>query len=177
MPGDPDRQLPPALLIICGLPYSGKTAVSAALAGHLEGAEHIDVDQINVERGFGVACEAVPMMEWSTTYQVAYERATNALGDGRTVIFDAVNASRAQRDILRTNARKAGAEAAVVFVATSESACRERRQADPQPMDDIAFERALSRFDPPQAAERVVVYLPGMDVRDLLTGLGQVFEP
>ena len=171
----PDRHIAPGLLIVCGLPYAGKTAVSSALAQLLDGAVHIDVDQINAERGFGAGGADVPMMEWSMTYEMAYERAASALGEERSVIFDAGNSSRAQRDILRAHARKSGAEAAVIFVATSEDSCRERRAADPQPMDEFSFERAIERFDAPQAAERVVVYLPAMDVRDLVRGLRQVF--
>lgn len=169
-------EFPTALLIICGLPYAGKSAVSADLARELGDAEHIDVDQINVERGFGSGGEPVPMTEWSTTYQVAYERAAAALGEGRAVIFDAANASRAQRDILRSQAYRAGVETAVIFVATSESACRERWRADPHPVDEFTFERALERFDAPQAGEQAVVYLQGMEVSDLVSGLRQIFE-
>lgn len=167
--------LPTALLIVSGLPYAGKSAVSADLARELGDAQHIEVDQINIERGFGAGGEAVPMTEWSTTYQEAYERSASALAEGTTVIFDAGNASRAQRDILRSHAYRAGVETAVIFVATSEDTCRSRWQADPQAMDEFSFERAVERFDAPQAGEQVVVYLPGMGVSDLVSGLRQIF--
>lgn len=164
------------LLIICGLPYAGKTAVSRGIVEHLENSTHIDIDQINAERGLGRGGEAVPLAEWPISYQLAYDRANEELARGMHVVFDAANYSRAQRDVLRAAARRAGADSAVVFVDVAPDTCRERWQSDSRSvMLEHEFERVVDRFEQPTGAERVLLYLPGMDVRDLISGLEQLY--
>jgi predicted kinase len=170
----------PVMLILCGLPFAGKTTLGRDLAEALEDVVHIDVDSINTERGLGLEAEPVPPMEWSTTYDIAYSRAREALLSGRIVILDAANYSRAQRDILRMQARRANAETAVIFLDVSPEECRARLLASRESGtgDDIRqeeLERAVERLDPPRADERVLLYLPGMRVDDLVSGLQQVF--
>ena len=167
----------PVLLIVCGLPYAGKTAMSRGIAEHLDNVVHIDIDQIHAARGLGLGGEPVALAEWPMSYQIAYERAGEALSNGQHVIFDATNYSCAQRDVLRMAARKAGARAAVVLVDATPEACRDRWHADTDGgMLEHEFERVVDRFERPTAAERVLIFLPGMDVRDLVTGLDQLFE-
>lgn len=167
----------PVLLIVCGLPYAGKTAMSHGIAEHLDNLVHIDIDQIHAARGLGLDGEPVALAEWPLSYQIAYERAGEALARGQHVIFDATNYSRAQRDVLRMSARKAGAGSAVVHVDSNPEACRERWKADTRGgMLEHEFERVVDRFERPTAAERVLIYLPGMDARDVIVGLEQLFE-
>jgi predicted kinase len=178
---DNTAQRPRALLlIVCGLPYAGKTRMSHELAKKLDNAVHVEIDEINTERGLGLEGQAVPLAEWPTTYEIAYERAGSALQSGQTVVFDATNYSRAQRDVLRMKARKHGAESVVVFVDVPERECRSRwlKNRDSGERNDVPdsdFEKVVSRFDPPQAEERVLLYLPGMHVDDLAQGVNQVF--
>ena len=167
----------PILLIVCGLPYAGKSRLSSDLVNALPNAVHIDIDDINAERGLGLDGEAVPMTEWSITYQVAYDRIDLALAGGEVVVFDAGNHSRAQRDVLRMRARSAGAQSGVIFVNMSVEDSRSRWLADDtDTMTEAEFDRIVDRFDPPQAAERVLIYLPGMSVSDLVSGVEQLFE-
>jgi predicted kinase len=166
----------PVLLIVCGLPYAGKTAMSHGMVENMDNLVHIDIDQIHAARGLGLDGEPVALAEWPMSYQIAYERAGEALGNGQHVIFDATNYSRAQRDVLRMAARRAGARSAVVLVDASPGACRERWRADTRGgMLEHEFERVVDRFERPTAAERVLIFLPGMDARDVVTGLEQLF--
>ena len=41
----------PLLMIVCGLPFSGKTSMASGLASALENIVHVDIDSINTERG------------------------------------------------------------------------------------------------------------------------------
>jgi tRNA uridine 5-carbamoylmethylation protein Kti12 len=172
---------PPALLlIVCGLPFAGKTTMSNQLASKLRDAVHVEIDQINSDRGLGLDGQSVPLAEWPKTYEIAYERAAAALQSGQTVIFDATNYSRAQREVLRLKARRASAESAVVFVDVSEPECRSRWLSNRESGErfdvlESDFERVVSRFDAPQADERVLLFLPGMQVDDLVSGLTQAF--
>ena len=120
------------------------------------------------------------MTEWSATYQLAYERAGAALTSGQSVIFDAANYSRAQRDVIRTHARRAGADSIVLHVDVPEEECRRRFQAhvaSGKATDSTDFERVVSRFDPPVADEQVILFMEGMQIEDLVTGLRQMFGP
>lgn len=180
--GDVEASNPlPMLMILCGLPYSGKSAVSAGIAGLLENTVPVEIDQINLERGLGVDGASIPLGEWPMTYNVAYERVEQALASGSNVVFDATNHSRAQRDILRALARRTGAESVVIHVDVPEEDAR-RRWMDDQPAGTgvadghDTFQRVVDRFDPPMPDERVILYLPGMAVEDLVSGLKQVFS-
>ncbi len=167
------------MLIVSGLPFAGKTAMSRELAESLDNAAHIEIDQINTERGLGIDAAPISPTEWAETYRLAYQRADEALSTGQDVIFDATNYSRAQRDILRVNARRRGAESAVIFVDVSPEESRARWQANRESVDrydvrDEDFERVVTRFDPPTPDERVILFLPGMSVENLLSGLAQL---
>jgi predicted kinase len=168
------------MLIVCGLPFSGKSTMSRNLARVLDQAVHIDIDQINAERGLGSDGQAIPLSEWPTTYEIAYQRVNTALQSGRTAIFDATNYSRAQRDILRMKSRQAGAASVVVFVDVPESECRyrwlrNRETGERYDIRDEDYENVVSRFESPGAGEQVIVYLEGMKAEDLVSGLFQLF--
>ena len=153
--------------------------MSAALAQRLEHSVHIDLDSINTERGLGIDAAPIATMEWAETYQLAYARAEAALSNGQDVIFDATNYSRAQRDILRMNARRQGAQSVVIFVDVPVEECRRRwlvnrDSGDRYDVRDEDFARVVDRFDPPSPDERVVIFMSGMTVDNLATGLRQV---
>lgn len=167
------------LYIVCGLPFAGKTTMSRELAEVLGDTTHVEIDQINTERGLGVDAAPISPTEWAETYRLAYQRAEEALSTGEDVVFDATNYSRVQRDILRMNANRQGVDSAVVFVDVPVEECRRRWQANRQSGDrydvrDEDFERVVKRFDPPTPDERVILFLPGMSVNDLTTGPRQV---
>lgn len=167
------------LYVVCGLPFAGKTTMSRELAEVLSDTVHVEIDQINTERGLGVDATPISPTEWAETYRLAYQRADEALSAGQDVVIDATNYSRAQRDILRMTANRQGADSAVIFVDVPEDECRNRWQANRQSggrydVRDDDFERVADRFDPPTPDERVILFLPGMSVNDLKTGLRQV---
>lgn len=169
----------PVLYIVCGLPFAGKTTMSRTLAEGLENAVHVEIDQVNTERGFGIDAALISPTEWAETYRLAYQRADEALSTGHDVVFDATNYSRAQRDILRMNANRQGADSAVIFVDVPAEECRERWRDNRvsgarYDVRDEDFERVVDKFDPPRPDERVILFLPDMSVKDLMTGLTQV---
>jgi predicted kinase len=167
------------LYIVCGLPFAGKTMMSRELSNVLGDTVHVEIDQINTERGLGIDAVPISPTEWAETYRLAYQRADEALSSGQDVVLDAANYSRAQRDILRMNANRQGADSAVIFVNVPEEESRNRWQANRRSGDrfdvrDEDFERVVDRFDPPTPDERVILFLPGMSASDLVTGLRQV---
>jgi predicted kinase len=63
--------LTPLLIILTGLPYSGKTTLAQAL--EQSGAAVVELDHINRERGFRIE-DGVPMAEWPETIRQAEAR-------------------------------------------------------------------------------------------------------
>jgi predicted kinase len=83
------------LIVISGLPGTGKSAVAAAVAGELDGV-HLSVDRIeDALLGAGLR------RSWETgvaAYEAARAAAEQNLDLGRTVVVDAVNDSEAARN-------------------------------------------------------------------------------
>lgn len=173
---EPDQAM---LFIVCGLPFAGKTTMSTGLARQMPNAVHIEIDRINTERGLGINAAPISAVEWAETYRLAYERVDNALAAGNTVILDAANYSRAQRDVLRMHARRHGTESAVLYVDVPVIECRQRwlknrSSRERYDVRDEDFTNVVEKFDPPRADERVILFMPGMAVEDLLTGIKQL---
>lgn len=93
------------LIVVSGLPGTGKTAVARAVADRM-GAVHLSIDPVeNAMLGAGAE------RGWTTgvaAYEAVRVMAQDNLVRGLTVVVDAVNDSEAARDTWR----RAGAEAA-----------------------------------------------------------------
>ncbi len=93
------------LVVISGLPGTGKSAVAEALAGPL-GAVHLSIDAVeDALLGAGLP------RSWTTgvaAYEAVRAAAEQNLRLGRTVIVDAVNDSEAARGTWRTAAERTG---------------------------------------------------------------------
>jgi len=102
------------MLVISGLPGTGKSAVAGALAGRLD-AVHLSIDPIeDALLGSGLPAS------WQTgvgAYEAVRAMAGQNLALGRTVVVDAVNDSRPARDTWRRAAAPSGAR--VLFVLLS----------------------------------------------------------
>ncbi len=147
---------------MCGLPFAGKSTLARALAKRL-GAVHLETDAINMERGLGTNGKAITTREWAATYREAYRRAEVLLREGHTVVYDAVNYRRVQRDQLRRIARRCDATAQVIWVTTSADQARQRLEVNrvQQTRFDVRdedFAEVASRFEPPTAGEHVLHY-------------------
>ena len=160
------------LLIMCGLPFAGKSTLARALAKHL-GAVDLETDAINTERGLGANGAAITTREWAATYREAYRRLERLLREGHTVVYDAVNYRRVQRDQLRRIAPWCDAAAQVIFVTTSAEYARQRLERNRVhgvrfDVRDEDFAEVASRFDPPTADEHVLHYDGGEPIEQWL---------
>jgi predicted kinase len=112
------------LIVISGLPGTGKSAVAAALADRLE-ATHLSVDPIeDALLGAGLPSS------WETgvaAYEAARVMAEQNLVLGTSVVVDAVNDSEAARATWRVAAAKAGAELAFVLLTLDDETEHRRR--------------------------------------------------
>lgn len=145
--------MPAQLYILCGLPFSGKSTLACEM-GQLLSADIVELDATNAERGLGLNGKALTSEQWDETYDIGYSRTAGLLDEGTSVIFDAPNYTRSQRDVLRKLAAQHGAEAVVLFVDAPLSDCHARllaNQATPTRSDvrDEDFANVVDHFEPP----------------------------
>ena len=110
------------LVVFAGLPGSGKTTVSRAVA-HRLGAAFLRVDSIES----AVAATLAPVGGSPVGYVVAAQVAHDQLAPGRDVVVDAVNAVEVAREGWRLLAASTGARLRFVEVVCSDPAEHRRR--------------------------------------------------
>lgn len=111
------------LIILAGLPGTGKTTVARGLAERLA-VVHVRIDTIEQAlRSAGLAGDDVG----PAGYIVGYGVAADNLAVGNGVVADSVNPNAATRDAWRAVAQKCGVPAIEVEVVCSDSAEHRRR--------------------------------------------------
>ncbi len=135
------------LVVISGLPGTGKSAVAASVAADL-GAVYLSIDPIeDALLGAGLP------RGWETgvaSYETARVAAEQNLALGRTVVVDAVNDSEPARDTWRTGAARTGAGLVFVLLTLDDPSEHRRRLEGrvrdlthiPEPTWDEVQERA-----------------------------------
>ena len=131
----------------------------------------VELDAINTARGVGLHGEAISPEEWDRTYAEAYRQLDAFLAAGRSVLFDATNFTKAQRDSLRALAVKQGARALVIYLDVSEAEARQRwlqNRATGARYDvrDEDFAQVATLFEPPTQEEQVVRYHPSQPANE-----------
>lgn len=156
--------------ILCGLPFAGKTTLAKALEERL-GFARVDMDEINTDRGVGLHGEAISQEDWDRTYAESYRQLDQLLQSGQSVLFDAANFTKAQRNYLREIAAQHGASTQVLYLDVSESEAKQRwllnrithRRYDVRD-DDFAY--VVTYFDEPTPDEHVLRYHPSQPVNE-----------
>ena len=140
------------LLVVSGLPGTGKTAVARAIADRLS-AVHLSIDAVeNAMLGAGAE------RGWTTgvsAYEAVRAMAEDNLTRGMTVVVDAVNDSEAARDTWRRAAGAASTQVRFVLLTLSD-ADEHRRRLE-------ARERGMVHVGEPtweQVKQRATVYEP-----------------
>lgn len=153
----------PLLFIMCGLPFSGKSTVAHHVSAQLR-LPCVAIDEINTQRGIGLHGDAITAADWETTYALSFRELEHHLRSGQSVIHDATNFTREQRDALRQIADGLGASSVVIYVGVPESVVRQRwltnriaRERKDVRDDDLL--NVVESFEVPTNDEgRVIVY-------------------
>lgn len=160
----------PHLLVLCGLPFSGKSTLGRALAERL-GAIHVEVDRLHADVADALEGRRIERQEWIAAYQAAYREVEAALSDGRVVVFDAVSYRRVQRDRVRRIANRFGVPMTIVYLDVDPDQARARLEANRRAplrvnVPDVDFEEVASGMQPPMDDEPHIRYRPDEPIFD-----------
>ncbi len=169
------RQL---LLVTCGLPFSGKSTLSRALAAEL-GVAHVEVDALHAQHGLRPGVDAIARADWIAAYQRGYAEVEVILRDGGSAVFDAVSYRRLQRNRVRRVAERLDVPATVVLLDVSVDEARARlernrftRERVNVPME--SFLEVAEGMQWPDPDETVIRYSPDEPLTDWV---GRIVRP
>jgi predicted kinase len=149
----PERAGPPSLVVLVGLPASGKSHLARLVAERL-GAAIVSSDALR--RRLFVA-PSYAATESRTVFALVRALARRLLGHGRVVVVDATNLRERDRAPLYAAAREAGAPVVVVRVVAPEPITRERlgrrasrtSTADASEADWAVYRMMRERYEAP----------------------------
>lgn len=151
----------PVLIIVGGLPATGKTTVARHIARELR-ATYIRVDSIEtaITRAEGQH-EITNGWDDAPGYAVGYDIASDQLRIGLDVVAESVNPLQLTRDAWRNTGLRAGARVVEVELICSDAA-EQRRRVEERAIDiaDLkkpTWEEVIKREYEPWSRERVVV--------------------
>ena len=158
------------LVVICGISFAGKTTLARAITerlGHVE----IDVDVVGA-RLYGLPVgnsAALDGLDFDRIYDEADKDIERLLTSGVSVVDASRNFTRIERVRARELAERANARLVTVFVDTSESVARQRRNENKRSgsrgdITDDQFEEIVRVFQPPAEDERPLLFGAGDDV-------------
>jgi predicted kinase len=105
------------LFILCGFPYAGKSHVAEKILKEADNMVFVSIDDIFHERRFDWTTNKLPNeLEWREIFEESYRQAREALGAGKSVLYDSTNQTVASRNALRAIAKECGVDTRVIYV-------------------------------------------------------------
>jgi selenocysteine-specific elongation factor len=143
----------PYLLILCGLPASGKTTISKNVASLLEDKHGLSTMVISSDdfRGMFSYSSKGFKPERETSVKTLYERAiATGLEDGFLVISDDLNYYKSMRSDLRQIAKRSGSDYDIVSVDTPVEQAFKWNEERGSPIPSSLIEEINQKLDPPK---------------------------
>lgn len=165
----------PTLYIMCGLPFSGKTTLAKKIAEH-KNAQMIAFDWIWAKEKPMLTPDIDKVEEWRVVLNVAHERIRQVLDNGKSVVYDDVNQTRDQRDVLRQIAKDGNSAFVIVHLNTPLDIIRYREaknktNKERHQVAAVNFEKALRYWEDPTEEENIVEFKPDTNTEDFLKKL------
>lgn len=167
----------PRLFATCGLPFSGKSTLSRAIADRL-GCPLVVLDDINAQRGLDGG-QGVPPAEWDRTSHLALDMIADHMRAGAGVILvDDTVCFRFLRDRYRAVARVHGYAVRFIHVDTPLETIRARMRANEETqarggLTPEVFESCVNSFQGLGADESSIRFAP--EEHDLETWIEEQF--
>ena len=157
--------LPPTLVLMCGLPASGKSSLASALAHPLRAVVLRSDVRRKVRAGAALEASVRPGVDQglyaparrAETYRVLLLDAVRHLRRGRSVVLDATCSTRATRALFVDAAARLGLPWVVAHVTAGEARTRRRlarRRSGPSDADLAVYLAAARTFETPDEVER-----------------------
>jgi tRNA uridine 5-carbamoylmethylation protein Kti12 len=147
----------PGLLVMCGLPFSGKTV----LAGKI--AEYFGIEHINFYSQWVLLKTYKNDVSREQVQEYAYQLIQNALEQHKVVIYDELNSEVLTRQDLQSIAQECGAQMTIIHMRISLDQLRKRRDFNKQypskqDVTDEQFLEQIAHFEPPDYdADNVII--------------------
>ena len=180
LPGRPPGGERPGLVVLCGLPFAGKSTLARDLAARL-GMRHVEIDAIVREQGGRFGPDPLPRAAWVAAYREGHRRLGELLARDEPAVWDAVSFRWSHREALRRLATRAGRASRLVWVDPSAAEIARRRLENrvvPRRGDvpEAEFAGVVAGFQAPRPEEGATRYDPAMmtldDLVAILTGPG-----
>jgi predicted kinase len=161
----------PILYIICGLSFSGKSFISNKIAKYT-GSELLSYDQLWLDKKEETGRD----IGWEELSSIAYERIGRMLSEGNSIIYDTLNDTVANRDVLRLVATKNNGRAIVIYTNTPLAIIRKRQRknqltGERHSVTDENFQKSLNQFEVPKPFENPIEFTPSSDIQMWLSEL------
>jgi predicted kinase len=158
----------PKLYIMCGLPFSGKSYTGKKIAELIDG-EFLSYDELWVE--LDSSGDKNPSYERLS--ELAQTRIRESLKNGRSIVYDTLNDTFGNRELLRKIAKEVGCEAITIYMNTSKEVINQRRQENEKTKErhsvtDETVEEYSAKFEAPIGEEKVIEIKPGDDINEKL---------
>lgn len=149
------------LLILCGLPFAGKTTLAKKIE-KIFSIPRIDLDRINRKREIGLKGRNITPTEWQQTYEISYKQAQRWLGKGKSVVYDATNFTKQQREKLKHISQANEAKTIIIYVNVSEKEARRQLEENRKKnlrydVKDEDFNQVTENFQHPTPDEGIIL--------------------
>lgn len=153
------------LLIITGLPFSGKTTLANILIRKF-GYITVSVDEF-IDSGNYIV-EKMVQDDWNKVYSQAYEELKRCLREGNNVIFDGGSLLRSERQTLKDIAKSMKVPSKLIYVNTTKEEIIKRRLKNKiskvrDQLADLTMVTAFKMFEEPTASEEPIIYRQDMN--------------
>lgn len=155
----------PSLIILCGIPGSGKTAYGKKYIKEHHNAIHLSSDKIRKELYGDESIQGDP----NEVFSLMQKRAVEALNNGQSVIYDATNITRKDRSyIIAACPKFVKIECHIIFAPIE--TCIERDAERDRTVGKEVIDRMLKRFQAPY-------YDEGLDKIKIIWNTKDDFNP
>jgi len=157
------------LMMMCGLPFSGKTTLARILSRTLNWT-YISLDDTISGLGFWDQGYDMTQDHGNVGYTTAYTNVRTALQAGRSVVYDETNYLRLHRDHLRHIALETQARSYVVYLDVSLAevqarVCANRIRPQRGDIPDEALRYVVERIEPPTPEEHILLFTRATPIR------------
>jgi predicted kinase len=162
-----------ALIVICGLSFSGKSTLARAITGKFA-FEEIDVDDVGATLyGPNFQDKGIKDLDFDRIYDKADALIEARLKSGATVVDASRNFRRAERERARALADRSNARFVTIFVDIPVGIARQRRRRNKisqarRDITDDEFEEIVQVMQPPTEEERPLTFHHGDDIESWL---------